>query len=63
MENGFYKDKAWELLMSELKEMKSDIKETRSDVVEIKKKIWWLKGIAAAVGVAVSVAYNYLFGK
>ncbi len=32
-------------------------------VQKIQNKMNWLKGIAAAIGVMVSVVYNYLFNK
>lgn len=63
-DNGqFYRDKAWELLMKEIGDLKINQAAIAKDVSEIKNKISWIIGIATGVTLAVNVAWEYAKSK
>lgn len=49
-EGEFYKDKAWELLMNEIGDIKKSQKEQAKDLSDIKSKVNYMYGFAAAIG-------------
>jgi len=58
--DNFYKDKAWELLQSDIRDIKSMQTAQAKDLQDIKSKINYIYGFAAAVSVVGSVAISYL---
>lgn len=63
-ENGqFYRDKAWELLMKEIGDLKANQEVIARDVADIKNKISWIIGIATGVTLVVNVAWEYAKSK
>ena len=63
-DNGqFYRDKAWELLMKEIGDLKINQEAIAKDVSEIKNKISWIIGIATGVTLVINVAWEYAKSK
>ncbi len=61
--NGFYRDKTWELLMDEIGEIKASQKAMAVDIARIKSKLQWLFGLAAGVALAVNVVWQWILAK
>ncbi len=63
-ENGqFYRDKAWDLLMKEIGDLKINQAAIAKDVVDIKNKISWIIGIATGITLVINVAWEYAKSK
>ncbi len=63
-DNGqFYRNKAWELLMKEIGDLKINQAAIAKDVSEIKNKISWIIGIATGVTLVINVALEYAKSK
>jgi len=52
----FYKGKAWEMVLSELKELRQDVK-------TIKSRLDWVYGWAAGVAVVASFLWSFIKDK
>ena len=59
----FYKDKAWELLMKEIGDLKTTQTAMAKDIVDIKSKISWIVGIATGITLVVNVLWQYVKSK
>lgn len=53
-------DKAWQLLMTELKDIKSDIRDVKKDIVAIRKEFSMLKIKLAPIMIVFVYATTYL---
>ena len=60
---GFYRDKTWELLMEEIREIKSSQKAMAVDIAGIKSKLQWVFGLAAGVTLVVNVIWQWILAK
>ena len=56
----FYKDKAWELLQNDIRDIKNTQISQAADLVEIKSRLGYVYGFAAAIGVAASLIFQYV---
>ncbi len=59
----FYKDKAWELLMKEIGDLKTAQTAMGKDITDIKSKISWIIGIATGVTLVINVLWQYAKSK
>jgi len=62
-DENFYKDKIWEHLLGEIKEIKDMQASQGKDIAAIKNKVTWIFGWASGVAVVVSVGFNLLRDK
>ena len=61
--DNFYKDKAWELLQNDIREIKKTQEAQGADLQEIKARIGYVYGFAAAIGVFLSVIVEWIWPK
>lgn len=59
----FYKDKAWDLLMKEIGDLKTQQTAMAKDISDIKSKISWIIGIATGVTLFINVVWQYAKSK
>lgn len=63
MNADFYRDKAWVLLMDEIKAIKEAQKEMAADIDAIKRKMAWVFGMAAGITFIFNVAWQWFTAK
>lgn len=61
--NEFYRSKAWDLLLIEIREIKSAQTAQSKDIADIKSKVNYMYGFAAAIGISASLVVEWVRGK
>ena len=57
---SFYRDKTWELLMGEVRQIKEGQEEMAKDVANIKAKIAWMFGIVTGITFIVNIGWQWV---
>ena len=58
--DDFYQDKAWEMLMAEIGQLRTTQIQMQNDVQDIKEKMRWVFGLAAGVTLAVNIVWVFI---
>ena len=62
-DENFYKEKMWEQILGEIREIKVVQTSQSKDIADIRNKITWIFGWASGVAIVVSVGFNLLRDK
>jgi len=58
-DNNFYKDKAWDLLLADIKNIKDSQVAMSRDIISIKEKMKWVFGFAAGVTFVINIGWMF----
>lgn len=56
--NGFYRDKAWDFLLQEIKDIKEIQKKQGDNIASISMKMNWAYGLVAGVTLVFNIAWQ-----
>ncbi len=61
--DDFYKEKAWDMVLDELKSLKKQQDNMAADIQSIKRTISWIFGIAAGITFIINMGWHYIEAK